>query len=377
MPALVKKATAKRDDSDSDDDVPLGARLPKPKPAKKSKSSSKPKPAKKRKAESDSDDTPIGSLLKDGKETKDKGKKDSKRASVGGARKKAKTGSRTASTKGKKMWKTLVHAGVVFPPAYEPHGVPLTYDGVDVVLLPHEEEVACFFAVMKDTDYAQKDVFTKNFFEGFKKVLRAGPHKHFTTFSKCDLTKMYVWHLPEREKRKNVTNEEKKAAKVEKDAVEEKYCWATIDGRREKVGNYRVEPPGLFRGRGEHPKMGRVKKRIMPEDIIVNIGKGAPVPPPPTRTQVESRDSQRRSHLAVRVERHDQHQGLEVRAVRRHVVDQGGERHPEVRKGEEAQDGGGRYSEGLLEEDENRQRDGTAARGDYVLGGQAGAACGW
>tara|TARA_B110000967_G_scaffold179372_1_gene194810 strand:- start:3174 stop:4109 length:936 start_codon:yes stop_codon:yes gene_type:complete len=280
MPALVKKATAKRDDSDSDDDVPLGARLPKPKPAKKSKSSSKPKPAKKRKAESDSDDTPIGSLLKDGKETKDKGKKDSKRASVGGARKKAKTGSRTASTKGKKMWKTLVHAGVVFPPAYEPHGVPLTYDGVDVVLLPHEEEVACFFAVMKDTDYAQKDVFTKNFFEGFKKVLRAGPHKHITTFSKCDFTKMYMWHLTEREKRKNVTNEEKKAAKVEKDAVEEKYCWATIDGRREKVGNYRVEPPGLFRGRGEHPKMGRVKKRIMPEDIIVNIGKGAPVPPP-------------------------------------------------------------------------------------------------
>jgi DNA topoisomerase-1 len=28
-----------------------------------------------------------------------------------------------------------------------------------------------------------------------------------------------------------------------------------------QVGNFRVEPPGLFRGRGEHPKMGMIKVR--------------------------------------------------------------------------------------------------------------------
>ena len=28
-----------------------------------------------------------------------------------------------------------------------------------------------------------------------------------------------------------------------------------------QVGNFRVEPPGLFRGRGEHPKMGLIKAR--------------------------------------------------------------------------------------------------------------------
>jgi len=32
----------------------------------------------------------------------------------------------------------------------------------------------------------------------------------------------------------------------------------------------RTEPPGLFRGRGEHPKQGTVKRRIMPEDVIIN-----------------------------------------------------------------------------------------------------------
>lgn len=48
-----------------------------------------------------------------------------------------------------------------------------------------------------------------------------------------------------------------------------------------QVGNFRVEPPGLFRGRGEHPKMGRIKRRIYPKDIVINIGKGVPVPEHP------------------------------------------------------------------------------------------------
>ena len=39
-----------------------------------------------------------------------------------------------------------------------------------------------------------------------------------------------------------------------------------------QVGNFRVEPPGLFRGRGEHPRMGKVKTRIYPRDITINIG---------------------------------------------------------------------------------------------------------
>ncbi|KFK31828.1 hypothetical protein AALP_AA6G163700 [Arabis alpina] len=35
---------------------------------------------------------------------------------------------------------------------------------------------------------------------------------------------------------------------------DEKYQWAIVDGVTEKVGNFNIEPPGLFRGRGEHPK---------------------------------------------------------------------------------------------------------------------------
>jgi DNA topoisomerase-1 len=75
---------------------------------------------------------------------------------------------------------------------------------------------------------------------------------------------------------------ERKALKAEKDKAEENYFYCLLDGRKEKVGNFRVEPPGLFRGRGEHPKTGMVKQRVQPEQVTINIGKGATVPPPPT-----------------------------------------------------------------------------------------------
>lgn len=34
----------------------------------------------------------------------------------------------------------------------------------------------------------------------------------------------------------------------------------------------------MFRGRGNHPKMEKLKMRIMPYDIVMNIGKGPLVP---------------------------------------------------------------------------------------------------
>lgn len=52
-----------------------------------------------------------------------------------------------------------------------------------------------------------------------------------------------------------------------------------------QVGNFRVEPPGLFRGRGEHPKMGKIKRRIYPKDVTINIGKGVPFPEHPYEDQ--------------------------------------------------------------------------------------------
>ena len=92
-------------------------------------------------------------------------------------------------------------------------------------------------------------------------VLRGANKERVTEYKKCDFGPIHAWAEAERERKKAMTTEEKKKAKAERDEAEAKFMYATVDGKREKVGNFRVEPPGLFRGRGEHPKMGMVKAR--------------------------------------------------------------------------------------------------------------------
>jgi DNA topoisomerase-1 len=70
---------------------------------------------------------------------------------------------------------------------------------------------------------------------------------------------MFEYFEEEKAKKKALTTAEKKELKKQKDEMEAKYVTCTLDGRKEKVGNFRVEPPGLFRGRGEHPKKGALK----------------------------------------------------------------------------------------------------------------------
>ncbi|XP_070605402.1 DNA topoisomerase I, mitochondrial isoform X2 [Erythrolamprus reginae] len=69
--------------------------------------------------------------------------------------------------------------------------------------------------------------------------------------------------------------------KGEAERIQEEYGYCIIDGHREKIGNFKTEPPGLFRGRGDHPKMGMLKKRIVPEDVVINCSKDSKTPRPP------------------------------------------------------------------------------------------------
>lgn len=186
---------------------------------------------------------------------------------------------------GPERWQLLEHNGVIFPPPYEPlpSYVKMYYDGKPVNLPPAAEEVAGFFAAMLETDHAKNPVFQKNFFTDFCEVLAqsGGCGRNIKSFEKCDFSKMYAHFEKLREEKKNLSKAEKKAIKDEKDAQEEPYRTCLLNGRKENVGNFRVEPPGLFRGRGAHPKTGKLKKRVYPEDITLNLGADAPIPPPP------------------------------------------------------------------------------------------------
>jgi DNA topoisomerase-1 len=193
---------------------------------------------------------------------------------------------------GTKKWTTLEHNGVVFPPPYEPlpKNVKLKYDGVPVTLHPDAEEVATFFgSMLNSTHNVENPVFQKNFFADFKDIIKKtggakdaqGNKVDIKDFTKCDFKSIFEYYDAQREEKRNLPPAEKKALKAKKDADEAMYQYCIWDGRKQKVGNFRVEPPSLFRGRGEHPKTGHVKTRVQPEQITINIGKEATVPPPP------------------------------------------------------------------------------------------------
>lgn len=339
------KATAAQIGESSDSDTPLNAKLVKQKEqieqaavkeAKTIRNKEKAAPKRKPKEESDSDDEPIVRKKKQPAKRAPNGvKKDEsdsdvplakKRAPAKAPAKKVKAEPATPAKKGKpkakavtkteqdeeadqeedeyrwwedptkgdgsKKWTTLEHNGVVFPPEYEPlpKHVKLLYDGIPVTLHPEAEEVATFFGgMLNSTHNVENPTFVKNFFEDFSMILKKTGHGKdkngntvkITSFEKCDFKPIFEWFESERAKKKALSAAEKRALKAEKDEAEAPYMFCTWDGRKQKVGNFRVEPPSLFRGRGEHPKTGRVKKRVMPEQITINIGKEAKVPEPP------------------------------------------------------------------------------------------------
>lgn len=55
--------------------------------------------------------------------------------------------------------------------------------------------------------------------------------------------------------------------------IVDEFGFCLLDHYKERIGNFKIESPGLFRGRGEHPKMGMLKKRVQPEDVIINCSK--------------------------------------------------------------------------------------------------------
>lgn len=185
-------------------------------------------------------------------------------------------GGRSKSTK---KWTTFSHNGVSFAPLYVPHNIPIKYDGKEIALPVLAEEYATLYAKYIDSEYIKNKVFSKNFYKSWKSSIKGlGIEK----IELCDFTKI-IQHLDrERERKKNLTKEEKEEIKIKNDNAEEKYKTALVDGQKQCVGNYKIEPPGIFIGRGCHPKLGTIKTRIEPKDVIINISKGEKVPELPS-----------------------------------------------------------------------------------------------
>ncbi len=136
------------------------------------------------------------------------------------------------------LWKKLEHPGVLFPPPYVRHNVPLKYDNKEVTLNNEQEEVASFYAAIPEDgpqlgNPKTRSVFQENFFKEFKETL---PVNHvIQKFDKCDFSQIKEYLTLQRNLKKAATDEEKNAAKAVKQAIQLRYGYALIDGRMEKV----------------------------------------------------------------------------------------------------------------------------------------------
>lgn len=121
-------------------------------------------------------------------------------------------------------------------------------------------------------------IYEKNWFADFRAVLDKDKKKIIKDFKKCNFDAIRAHLDQEKLVKKAITDAERKVNKATKEKVQFKFGYCLVDGHLEKVGNFNMEPPGAFRGRGEHPKMGKIKNRVDPEQVALNVSECAAVP---------------------------------------------------------------------------------------------------
>lgn len=156
-------------------------------------------------------------------------------------------------------------------------------------MTPKEERIASFYARRIISEKAgtviakltEDSVFNKNFWTDFKKYLTPEHRRIFKDFNKLDFSQI-VERLEElKELDKQLSDEEKLAKKVKTAERKQDYGYAIINGVKEPVGNFTIEPAAIFYGRGANPKRGKIKRDIEPEEVTINVQEGVQVKPPP------------------------------------------------------------------------------------------------
>lgn len=195
----------------------------------------------------------------------------------------------------KKHWTELRHNGVQFHEPYTPlpNGVKLLYNGQPVDLEKTStnnelnltaEECAVFFAkqILSDErnkkDYTRTELFINNFFTYWKLVLKNSKNKDLVkaNFTDFDFSRIadYLRQqlLAEKKIRTHSSKKEKATSKEEKEGNKQLYGYALVDGELFDIATYMVEPPSLFIGHNS-PNQGKIKKRLQPSDITLNMSK--------------------------------------------------------------------------------------------------------
>ena len=150
----------------------------------------------------------------------------------------------------KYKWTTLSHNGVMFPKEYVKHDVPVIYNGQSIILNIEAEELATLYAKYIETEYVTNKIFLKNFWNDWKGYIK---DDRIQSLDGVDFSLIYQHSQKQKELSKVET-------KTQNKLDEEKFKFATVDEKPQPVGNFRIEPPGIFMGRGCNPNLGRVKE---------------------------------------------------------------------------------------------------------------------
>jgi DNA topoisomerase-1 len=178
----------------------------------------------------------------------------------------------------KKRWDILFHNGPLFPDEYQPHKIPVLFKKEKIELSPDAEEFATIYSKYLDTEYIKNKKFNTNFWYDWKKYIKS---TKITNLEDCDFSLIRKHVIEQKEKKLLISSEEKEKLQQGKKIQEEPYLYAKIDDKKELIGNFRIEPPGIFIGRGCHPRMGSIKPRLYPKDVILNLSEDAPIPNSP------------------------------------------------------------------------------------------------
>uniref|UniRef100_A0A7S4B5Q2 F-box domain-containing protein n=2 Tax=Chrysotila carterae TaxID=13221 RepID=A0A7S4B5Q2_CHRCT len=189
-----------------------------------------------------------------------------------------------------RLWNTLEHSGIMFSAAYCPHGCPLLYDGLPIYLTPEQEEPATIYVRrIMQTKTLLSEPASRRFWHDWRLLLQKRVEtQRVTNMELCDFS-LIRRHLEEQ--RQMPAPEARRAESVEAAP----FKTALIDGERVEVSNYLVTSPGIVQGGcAGHWLAGRIRRRIVPEDVILNLSHGAAIPRVP-----DLGDGQRHAWRAV------------------------------------------------------------------------------
>lgn len=171
-------------------------------------------------------------------------------------------------SKSTKIKTSLVHKGPLFPKEYEYKG---KYKINGITLNYMLEDLVWHWAALGE-DYKKDKMYTINARPTIKRW--ANPELKNLEFPK-DYLKVMEQMTADREAVKEAkklanTKEAREIKKAENDKLKEEYGFADVDGVKQPLGGFMLEPEGWYIGRGQSPIRGCWKYKIEPEDVTIN-----------------------------------------------------------------------------------------------------------